>query len=176
MAGIFGANYSSGEFVPRHPEKCLNKNGKFPPNKNKITFRSSWESVFANWCDIEENVLEWGSELIEIPYFSQIDQKAHRYITDFVFSCRNRDGEIERWLIEVKPAIQVPKLNECGQIVYPELNKKKKLTQKRIERWQDMCNVLRKNHEKWTCARAWAKSHGMKFKVITEEELGLTLK
>jgi len=175
MAGLFNGNYSKGEFIPRHPEKCLNKNGKYPPNKSKITFRSSWESIFANWCDIEENVIEWGSELIEIPYFSQIDQKSHVYVTDFVFLSKNRDGTVDKWLIEVKPAIQVPRLDECGQIKYPDLGQKKKLTQKKIERWQETCNVLRKNHEKWTQARLWAKAHGYKFKVITESELGLTL-
>lgn len=171
---LFGANYSHGEFFPRHPEKCLNKNGKFP-GREKITFRSSWESIFANWCDIENAITEWGSELIEIPYYSAIDNKEHKYVTDFVIKTKKPDGSTEKWLVEIKPAVQVPKLDECGVIQFPELNKKKKVTQKRIERWQEMCNTLRKNNEKWTQAKQWAKLHGMKFIVITEEQLGLTL-
>ena len=30
----------------------------------------SREKIFANWCDLNENILEWGSEIIEIPYIS----------------------------------------------------------------------------------------------------------
>lgn len=172
---MFGADYLTGQFVPRHPEKCLNYNGRISQAK-PIKFRSSWEKVFANWCDLNANILEWGSEIVEVPYYSAIDNKNHRYITDFLFTCMNRDGVIEKWLIEVKPAVQVPQLNEHGQIIFPELNKKKKLTQKRIDAWQEMCNVLRKNHEKWTMAKEWCRANGYKFKVITQEELGLTQK
>ena len=53
------------------------------------------------------------------------------------------------------------------------LNKKKKLTAKRIESWQEVCNVLKKNHDKWQQAREWARKYGYKFKVISETELGL---
>jgi len=108
-----------------------------------------------------------------VPYFSQIDNRHHKYVTDFLIVTKNRNGDVERWLIEIKPACQVPQLNECGQIIFPELNRKKKLTQKRIDAWQERCNVLRRNHEKWTEARKWAKLHGYKWKVVTQEELGL---
>ena len=123
---MFGADFATGEFMPRYPGKCLNKNGKMPGVHSKITFRSSWESIFANWCDIEDNVIEWGSECIEIPYFSQIDNRKHKYVTDFIVLTRNKNtGKIEKWLVEVKPACQVPQLNECGAIIFPELNKKR---------------------------------------------------
>ena len=94
---------------------------------NVPQLRSSWEKIFANWCDLNENILEWGSEIVEIPYISCEDGKQHRYISDFVFTCKNRQGRIEKWLIEVKPKSQIPQLNENGQIIFPELNKKKKL-------------------------------------------------
>ena len=169
---LFNAAYAKAVFTPRHPEKCLNTNGKF--NKPLPMMRSSWEMVFANFCDIEENVVQWGSEVIEVPYYSSLDGKMHKYITDFVMATRNRStGAIEKWLIEVKPAIQVPKLDEFGKIIFPELKQGKKLNESRIERWQEMCNVLRKNHEKWTAARKWAKDHGYQFKIITEKELSL---
>lgn len=170
---MFNNNYLKAHFVPKHPDKCLNYNGRCTQAK-QITFRSSWEKIFCNWCDLNENVLEWGSEIVEIPYFSQIDCKQHRYVTDFCFVCKDKNGNTQKWLIEVKPKSQVPVLNEAGQIIYPELSKKKKLTQKRIEAWQEVCNVLKKNHEKWTMAREWCRRYGYQFKVITEEELALT--
>lgn len=89
-------------------------------------------------------------------------------------NARLETGLIEKWLIEVKPQSQIPKLNENGQIIYPELNRSKKLTQKRIESWQEVCKVLQKNHEKWTQARLWCRKMGFKFKVISEQELALT--
>ena len=91
-----------------------------------------------------------------------------------MFVCKDRNGEIKKWLIEVKPKSQIPKLNENGQIIFPELNKKKKLTEKRIAAWQEVCNVLKKNHDKWQQARAWCRRYGYNFKVVSEEELGLT--
>jgi hypothetical protein len=83
---------------------------------------------------------------------------------------------VEKWLIEVKPKSQVPQLNESGQIMFPQLEPtaKGKLNQKRIERWQEYCTVLKKNKEKWDFARDWCRKHGYKFRVVTEEELGLT--
>ena len=171
MGGFFNASYAKAKFIPRHPEKCLNTNGKC--EKPLPLMRSSWEMIVANFCDIEENVLEWGSEVIEIPYYSSLDGKTHRYITDFALITKNRQGNKEKWLVEVKPEAQVPKLDELGHIKFPELNRNKKLTESRIERWQEMCNVLRKNHEKWTAARKWAKDHGYIFKLITERELSL---
>ena len=110
---MFNNNYLKGTFSPKHPEKCLNLNGRV--QGHPITFRSSYEKIMANWLDLNNNILEWGSEITEIPYFSQIDGKSHRYITDFQFTCKTKDGELEKWLIEVKPSSQVPRLDECGQ-------------------------------------------------------------
>jgi len=122
--------------------------------------------------------LNGGSEIIEIPYYSNIDNKQHRYITDFVFTCKTRNNTIEKWLIEVKPGTQVPKLDECGKIIFPKLEptKKGKLNQNRIDRWQEYCNVLKKNKEKWDYARDWCRKNNYKFRVVTEEELALKYK
>lgn len=171
---MFSNNYLKGDFMPKHPDKCLNYNGKV--EGHPVTFRSSYEKIMANWLDLNNNILEWGSEIVEIPYYSQIDGKTHKYITDFMFTCKNKQGKIEKWLIEVKPKSQVPQLNECGQIMFPKLQptNKGKLNQKRIERWQEYCNVLKKNKEKWDMAKEWCRKNDYKFKVITEEELGLT--
>jgi len=172
---LFAGDYLKGEFTPKNPNKCLNKNGKLPNSKDKITFRSSYEMIFANWCDLEDDVIEWGSEVIEIQYFSKVDNKKHRYITDFVFMSRNADGGVDKWLVEIKPKSQVPVLNAVGEIQFPELPKKKRVTKKSIERWQSFCNVLKTNHEKWESARVWARKNGYNFKVITEQELGLVV-
>ena len=169
---MFGHTFHKRIFVPKNPDKCYNCNGKMC-EPSKIELRSSWEIILANYLDLNENVLEWGSEIIKIPYYSNIDHKQHQYVTDFVFTSRNKDGIVEKWLVEVKPENQVPKLNENGQIDFPKLFTKKNISQKKIDNWKEMCEVLTKNHEKWQAARAWARKYGYSFKIVTEEELGL---
>ena len=69
---IFAKTYTQGNYYPKHPEKCLNTNGKLG-NKPAITYRSSWELKFMRFCDKYESVLEWGSEVLKIPYISEVD-------------------------------------------------------------------------------------------------------
>ena len=54
------------------------------------------------WCDKNENVLEWGSEEIIIPYISPVDNRAHRYFPDFYVRARTKTGKTQKFIIEVK--------------------------------------------------------------------------
>ena len=99
---IFNSKYNQGVFMPVNVSKCLNYNGKMGDNK-PIHFRSSWEKILCNFCDAEVNVLEYGSEILKIKYFSNIDNKEHLYITDFIMTTRSKDGSIKKWVVEVKP-------------------------------------------------------------------------
>ena len=56
---MFSNNYLKGDFMPKHPEKCLNYNGKV--EGHPVTFRSSYEKIMANWLDLNNNILEWVS-------------------------------------------------------------------------------------------------------------------
>ena len=47
-------------FKPTHPRK-------YKGDITNIICRSSWEKTFCNWCDINESILEWGSEEFWIP-------------------------------------------------------------------------------------------------------------
>lgn len=167
---IFNKDYVKGTFMPKHPDKCFNYNGKFP-NAKPITFRSSWERILCNFCDEQENVLAYGSELLEVQYYSELDNKMHRYITDFIMITKCKDGSIKKLVIEVKPENQSARLDEHGNIIMPAPPKKP--TQKRLAAWQERCNVIRRNNEKWTAARDFCYKHGYIFKVVTEKELGL---
>ena len=81
--------------------------GKFKPSNylkykgdpTKIIYRSLWELKFMNWCDRNENILEWGSEEIAIPYISPVDRRVHRYFPDFYVRTRTRNGGIKRYII-----------------------------------------------------------------------------
>ena len=45
------------------------------------------------YCDLNENILEWGSEEIAIPYRSPIDNKVHRYFPDFYVKLKETTGK-----------------------------------------------------------------------------------
>jgi hypothetical protein len=170
MGSAFNKNWYQGTFVPKHPEKCLNFNGKLYPDKTlPITYRSSWEQIMCNFCDLEVNVLAWGSEVVEISYYSEIDQKTHRYVLDFLIILRNKKGELKKYAVEVKPGNQSAWLDDKGNVIYPPAPKKK--TQKAMARWQERCQVIRRNSEKWEAAKDWARKRGFEFVVKTENEI-----
>ncbi len=167
---IFAREYNSGIFKPRNPDKCFNYNGQFP-NAKPIQFRSSWERILCNFCDQQENVLAYGSEILTVPYYSELDHKMHKYITDFIMVTKCKNGEIRKLVIEVKPASQSARLDEHGNLILPPPPRKP--TQRRLASWHERCNVIRRNNEKWTAAKDYCYKHGYMFKVITEKELGI---
>ena len=58
------------------------------------------------YCDKNQNILEWASEEIAIPYRSPIDNRVHRYFPDFYMKVKETNGKIKNYVIEVKPAKQ----------------------------------------------------------------------
>ena len=53
--------------------------------------------------DENPNVTKWASEEIAIPYLSPVDRKRHKYYPDFIIEMKNKQGEVETVMIEVKP-------------------------------------------------------------------------
>ena len=61
---------------------------KYKGNPNNIICRSSWERKFCRYCDLNENILEWGSEEFFIPYISPLDKRVHKYFPDFIINMK----------------------------------------------------------------------------------------
>jgi len=142
-------NFRQGLFRPKNTKKYV---GKTPP-----VYRSGWELKFFRWCDENENVLEWASESVIIPYINPIDGKAHRYYTDGVIALKELNG-IGKYIIEIKPSSQVLK---------PVAGRKKQSTiiyegRRYIQ-----------NMAKWEAAKKWCQQRNYKFLILTEKELGL---
>ena len=76
------------KYKPSNPEK-------YKGNYNNIICRSSWERKFCRWCDLNENVISWGSEEFFIPYVSPIDNKVHRYYPDFIIQVKESNEKIK---------------------------------------------------------------------------------
>ncbi len=72
---------------------------KYKGDHLNIIYRSLWERKFMVYCDLNENILEWGSEELVIPYKSPLDNKWHRYFPDFFIKYRDSKGNIRRSFI-----------------------------------------------------------------------------
>jgi len=139
------------KYKPSNPEK-------YKGNYNNIICRSSWERKFCRWCDLNENVISWGSEEFFIPYVSPIDNKVHRYYPDFIIQVKESNGKNKTYLIEVKPKKQT----------LPPV-KKSKVTKNFIYETK----TYAVNQAKWKAAKEWCDDRLIEFKIITEYELGI---
>jgi hypothetical protein len=140
-----------GKYQPSYPEKYKGD----PPN---IIYRSLWERKFMKYCDLNENILEWGSEEIALPYRSPIDRRIHRYFPDFYIKVKESNNVIKKYLIEIKPKRQtIPPQNPGRQ------------TKTYIREAYEYA----KNQSKWAAAKEFCADRGWSFKIITEDELGI---
>ena len=140
--------YKQGLYRPVNHEKYI---GRHLPE-----YRSSWELKFFQWCDRTETVLEWSSESVIVPYVSPVDSKVHRYYVDGTVVLREGD-KIEKYLIEIKPK---------KQTVPPVESKRKKASTLLYEKMTYAVNTA-----KWEAAEKFAKHKGMRFTILTEDQL-----
>ena len=141
----------SGKFKPKNYKK-------YKGDPTRIIYRSLLERRFMVWCDNNENVIEWGSEELQIPYKSPVDKRTHRYFPDFYIKVQENTGRIKRYLIEVKPHKQTQK---------PK--KPKRQTKNYLREVYEYA----KNQAKWKAADDFCKDRLWEFKVMTEKELGI---
>ena len=142
-------NTLKGKFIPRNVSK-------YRGDYRNIIYRSSWELKFMKYCDGNPNILEWGSEEIVIPYRSPIDNRVHRYFVDFYMKVKDINGNIQKYLIEVKPKKQTK-----------EPKPQKKMTKKYIYEVTEYA----KNQAKWEAAKDFCDDRNYRFMIITEDEL-----
>ena len=110
------------------------------------------------YCDTNENILEWGSEELALPYRSPIDNKIHRYFPDFYIKVKESNGSIKKYLIEIKPK---------KQTVEPQVQKRK--TKGYIYEVYEYA----KNQAKWKAAKEFCEDRQWTFKILTEDDLGV---
>jgi hypothetical protein len=135
--------FAQGKFTLKNPDKYIG--GRTP------TYRSSWEFAFMRMCDTNDNISQWASEAIKIPYRNPFTGKHTIYVPDFFIVYADRNGKQHVELIEVKPANQTVK----EQIGNSRANKAH--------------YVL--NQAKWGAARAYCKQKGMYFRVVNEGDI-----
>jgi hypothetical protein len=102
------------------------------------------------FCDTNDNILQWASESIAIPYRHPLTGKMTNYIPDFLITYRTRNNTVKAELIEIKPK---------GQSLVTEGQKPRDRA------------VVAVNYAKWDAATKWAQRNGLVFRVITEDQM-----
>ena len=143
-------NFSQGVFSPKHPEKYK---GSFP-----IAYRSKWELICMRRLDSNPNILSWGSESVVVPYQNPLTGRVSRYFVDFNVTLRDKQGQIRKFLVEIKPHSQTLPPSQ-------RVRNTRTLIRQQAE--------YIKNQAKWKAADAFARAKGSSFVVLTEKHLGL---
>jgi len=138
-----------GIYRPQHPER-------YKGDPNNICYRSSWELTYMRWLDTDPDVIQWSSEEVIIGYRSPLDQRIHRYFTDFWVKKRSKTGEIKHYVIEIKPEHETK----------PPVKGKK-----RPKTFLNEQITYVKNMAKWEAADKYCKNRGWEFVILSEKDL-----
>lgn len=135
--------WAQGIYTPKNPQKYI--------GNHKPKYRSSWELVFMQFLDSNDNISHWASESIRIPYKHPLTGKPTIYVPDFFVVYNNKYNKTIAEVVEIKP-------------------KKQSLIESRVASAKDRM-VVAINHAKWQAAAAYCKQQGFGFRVITEDDL-----
>jgi hypothetical protein len=136
------SKWAQGNYVVQNPAKYA---GKGTPR-----YRSGWEHAFMRFCDSNDHILQWASESITIPYRHPLTGKMTNYVPDFLITYRTRSNTMVAELIEIKPKKQ--------SVIEEKMSSRDRA-------------VVAINYAKWDAAQKWCKRNGLKFRVVTEDDL-----
>ena len=139
-----------GKYIPINPKKYVG-------NSSQVIYRSLWERKLMVYCDRNDNIIEWGSEEVIVPYRSPWDGKMHRYFPDFYMKVKQTNGTHKKFIIEVKPKAQ------CKEPT--------KTTKRKTRKWYKEVQTWGINQAKWKSATDYCENRGMEFKILTEDHL-----
>ena len=135
--------FAQGRFEMKNPAKYVGK-------KTPLA-RSSWEFVFMRMLDEHPGVQNWASESIQIPYRDPLTGKSTIYVPDFFIVYNDKSGKKHAEVVEVKPSNHTF-LEKVGKSRYNQ-------------------EQYVKNLAKWEAANAWCKQQGMRFRVVSENDI-----
>lgn len=142
-------NYHQGIYEVKNKDKYLG-------TKNP-RYLSSYELAFFKFADAHSSVLEWGSEIVIVPYYNPVKQRKSRYYVDIFIKYQNKDNEIISELIEIKPSSDLKK---------PKAGKGRKRSSVLYEQATFNTNIA-----KWQAAEKYAEARGWRFRIVTEKDI-----
>ena len=91
----------------------LENPGKYRGDPNRLIFRSGLEYKLFKFLDRTPSIIEWASDGLDwngfstggtnfIPYFDPVTQKFRRYFYDVWAIVKDRQGNLQTWITEVK--------------------------------------------------------------------------
>jgi hypothetical protein len=135
-------NFRQGIYEVNNPHKYV--------GQGKPRYRSGWEMTFMHFCDNNENIINWASEPVRIPYKNPLTGKMTMYVPDFIVVYRGPRNTTKAELIEIKPRNQ--------SILEANMKDSQRAT-------------IAVNYAKWAAAQRWARQNGLNFRVITESDI-----
>ena len=136
------ANFRQGFYEVKNSQKYV--------GNGKPKYRSGWEMTFMMFLDSNDNVINWASEPVRIPYRNPLTGKMTMYVPDFIVTYQGPKGMTKAEIIEIKP-------------------KKQSLLESKMKD-RDRA-IIAVNYAKWHAATLWAKQNGLTFRVITEDQI-----
>ena len=136
------SKFAQGAYVVKNKQKYV---GRGTPR-----YRSGWELAFMRFLDNNDNILQWASESISIPYRNPITGKQSIYVPDFLITYKNRNNQMIAEVIEIKP-------------------KKQSVVESKMKANERA--VVAVNYAKWDSATKWCRKQGPLFRVITEDDM-----
>jgi hypothetical protein len=136
------SKFAQGAYVVKNKAKYV---GRGTPR-----YRSGWELAFMRFLDNNDNILQWASESISIPYRNPITGKQSIYVPDFLITYKNRNNQMIAEVIEIKPKKQ--------SVVESKMKANERAT-------------VAVNYAKWDSATKWCRKQGLLFRVITEDDM-----
>jgi hypothetical protein len=124
-----------------------------------LIYKSRNELIVFDKMDNDPNVIRWGYEILEIPYFCQIDKKIHKYKTD-IYCEINKGGQLLKCVIEVKQS------EDLKQPSRPTLANRQSMQRYNYNMRQYIVNM-----NKWKAAVDFCQKAGMKMMFLTEKDL-----
>ncbi len=139
--------FKQGLYTLKNPDKYIG-------DPNKVVYRSSWELNLHGFFDNNTNVIQWGSEIVCIPYIKPTDGRIHRYYPDYFVEYVTPSGELIKELIELKPNSQT-KMSRSKNV--------------RHRLYENLTFAV--NSAKWAAAEDWCKLNNIKWRIVTEQHV-----
>lgn len=137
------------------PYTCLNPS-KYIGFKQAF-YRSRMEKTLFAKLDQNPKVLRWATELFSISYIFNLDQRKHQYWIDLYYESLNKDGQLEKFIVEIKP---------ISDLSPPKQAKNK--TAKSLKNYNYKMVQYNKNISKWSAATEFSRINNMKFFIMTD--------
>lgn len=148
-------------FGGKKPIYKLRNPHKYIGDPDNVVYRSTWELNAFKFCDNNRRVIAWSSEEIIIPYMKPVissvggmTTKLANYYPDIYIEYVNKNGELIKELVEIKPKKQT------------RASKARTYSTNLFENMTYAVNLA-----KWDAAKKWCAQRGIRFCVVTEDSL-----